>query len=197
MAGGFPPVVARPVRRLSGGSADARDPLPHRGRDRGLGGSRGGCLGGGRLVAARWPADLRVSVEPDVFLHYKNLWPGGTPPDPRDRFGGSVRRGWLPTRIGREQHTPLGPHSVRPLRRLAGGAPPLTPGRATARRERRTPVWVRVRASEAERAEWHAKARSAGPDAVGSGAPIGWPGVIEGEPAGCLGRLTVQSVRMR
>ena len=37
-------------------------------------------------------------------------------------------------------------------------------------------VWVKIRASEAERAEWHAKARSAGVGAVGSGAPVGWPG---------------------
>ena len=29
-------------------------------------------------------------------------------------------------------------------------------------------VWVKIRASEAERAEWHAEAR-----AVGSGAPVG------------------------
>ena len=33
--------------------------------------------GGGRLVAARWPAFLRVFVEPDVFSLHENLWPGG------------------------------------------------------------------------------------------------------------------------
>ena len=38
--------------------------------------------GGGPLVAARWPAFLRVSVEPDVFSCYENLWPGGAPRTP-------------------------------------------------------------------------------------------------------------------
>ena len=132
-----------------------------------------------------------------MFLHYKNLWPGGTPRTPATASEeASAGAGSRPVLAGSSiphwGHTPCVPCGG-----WRGAAPPLTPGRATARRERRTPVWVRVRASEAERAEWHAKARSAGPDAVGSGAPIGWPGVIEGEPAGCLGRLTVQSVRMR
>ena len=56
-----------------------------RGRDHGLPGSRRGCPGVGRLVAARWLAFfLRVSVEPDVFSCYENLWPGGTPGPPND-----------------------------------------------------------------------------------------------------------------
>ena len=40
--------------------------------------------------------------------------------------------------------------------------PPLTPVTPTARRERRTRRLGKVRASEAERAEWDANARSAG-----------------------------------
>ena len=55
----------------------------------------------------------------------------------------------------------LGPHSVRPLRRLGGGLRPLGPPQ----RQRRgvsagCGVWVKIRASEAERAGWHAIAGS-------------------------------------
>ncbi len=61
------------------------DALPRRWRDHSSRGNRRGCPGGGRLVAARWPAFfLRVSVEPDVLLFYNNLWPGASPGPPND-----------------------------------------------------------------------------------------------------------------
>ena len=58
---------------------------------------------------------------------------------------------------------PLGPRFARPRQGLAGGCAPSDPPQ----RQRRImsagrAVWVKIRASEAERAEWHAKARSAG-----------------------------------
>ena len=56
---------------------------------------------------------------------------------------------------------PLGPHSVRSLRRLAGGRAPSDPKRQRRVMSPGRAVWVKVRASEAERAEWHTKARSA------------------------------------
>ena len=56
-------------------------------------------------------------------------------------------------------------HASRvPGRGWRGAVPPLTPPTATAHdfRGAGRDVWVKIRASEAERAEWHAKARSAG-----------------------------------
>ena len=37
-------------------------------------------------------------------------------------------------------------------------------------------VWVKIRASEVERAAWHAKARSAGLTLSDLVRPVGWPG---------------------
>ena len=52
---------------------------------------------------------------------------------------------------------------VIPGRDWRGGKPPATPIRGgKEHHERGREVWVKVRASEAERAEWHTKARSVG-----------------------------------
>ena len=54
---------------------------------------------------------------------------------------------------------------VIPCRGWRGGLPPSTPIREAGERSimsARRKVWVKIRASEAERAEWHAKARSVG-----------------------------------
>ena len=64
---------------------------------------------------------------------------------------------------GREPAYPLGPRFADPRQGLAGGcAPSDPPQRQRHMRGAGRDVWVKIRASEAERAEWHAKARSAG-----------------------------------
>ena len=59
---------------------------------------------------------------------------------------------------------PLGPRMrVIPGRGWRGGKPPSTPIReAGSIVSEGREVWVKIRASKAERAEWHAKARSVG-----------------------------------
>ena len=58
---------------------------------------------------------------------------------------------------------PLGPRFAGPRQGLAGGcAPSGPPERQRHVMSAGRAVWVKIRASEAERAEWHAKARSAG-----------------------------------
>ena len=57
----------------------------------------------------------------------------------------------------------MGPRFADPRQGLAGGcAPSDPPQRQRHMRAAGLDVWVKIRASEAERAEWHAKASSAG-----------------------------------
>ena len=57
----------------------------------------------------------------------------------------------------------MGPRFADPRQGLAGGcAPSDPPQRQRHMRAAGRDVWVKIRASEAERAEWHAKASSAG-----------------------------------
>ena len=74
------------------------------------------------------------------------------------------------------QHTPWGHASRVPGRGWRGAVPPLTPPTATARRERRTRRMgedPRQRGGACRVARQGALRRL---DAVGSGAPVGWPG---------------------
>ena len=77
------------------------------------GASARGCPGGGRLVAARWPAFLRVPVEPDAFSLHEDLWPGDARGPPKRHFRAppkeSVRHGSSPEARGRTQE----PHDRR------------------------------------------------------------------------------------
>ena len=66
-------------------------------------------------------------------------------------------------RKARKPAYPLGPRFAGPRQGLAGGcAPSHPPQRQRHVMSAGRDVWVKIRASEAERAEWHAKARSAG-----------------------------------
>ena len=77
-------------------------------------------------------------------------------------FGG-VRRAGSEHLTVQEPAYPLGPRFAGPRPGLAGGcAPSGPPERQRHVMSAGRAVWVKIRASEAERAEWHAKARSAG-----------------------------------
>ncbi len=69
------------------GEGRIRATRPRRGRDHEWLGGCGRRRGGERPIAARWvetlPRVCGVSVEPDVFLFYKNLWPGASPEPPQ------------------------------------------------------------------------------------------------------------------
>ena len=64
--------------------------------------------------------------------------------------------------LGVEPAYPPWPRFARPRRELAGAVPPQTPHRQRRVMSAGRAVWVKIRSSEAERAAWHAKARSAG-----------------------------------
>ena len=72
-------------------------------------------------------------------------------------------RWWTRWFGAREPAYPLGPRFAGPRQGLAGGcAPSGPPERQRHVMSAGRAVWVKICASEAERAEWHAKARSAG-----------------------------------
>ena len=83
---------------------------------------------------------------------------------PHEPFGGRLGGpppGWLPTRYWPGATYPVGPRFARPRQGLARGRAPSDPQPERRVMSAGRGVWVKICASEAERAAWHAKARSA------------------------------------
>ena len=74
------------------------------------------------------------------------------------------------------RHIPLSSSPFAVCTRTQAPFDPQSGSRNREHHERGREVWVKIRASQAERADWHAKVRSVRFIAVGSGAPVGWAG---------------------